>query len=227
MKTILSLVIVALIGAVGYLWVQLQDVKKELKKEEPKVTINIQKSSPVVSHTRSNYHDNNQSTDDLDKVIKKDFQKIFKDIFGNKEVQKQIKESVAEFKKGLNQAITELQKQVQTMDKESGNVFDQLLKELGAGEFKVFEDKKDFYELKIDLHHDKNAKVEIDANGNLLSIKVTSHIEKKVQNKIVKQESLKSYLVKIPNDAVIDMIRSEYKDGMLYITVPKKGRNKI
>ena len=229
MKTVLSLIIVALIGAVGYLWVQLQDVKKELNKQEPKVVINIEKPSSAVSHpqTRSNYHDQNQSIDDLQKTVKKDFQKIFKDIFGNKEVQTQIKEGVAEFKQGLNQALSELQKNLNNMNKESGNIFNDIVKELGAGELKVFEDKKDFYELKIDLNHDKNAKVEIDANGNLLSVKVTSHIEQKTQNHVVKKESLKSYIVKIPNDAVIDMIRSEYKDGMLYITVPKKGKVKV
>jgi HSP20 family molecular chaperone IbpA len=226
MKTLLSIVILALAGAVIYLWTQLQDVKKELKKEGPKVTINIQKNEPKVT-TKNNFnHDENQSVKELEQTLKKDFQKIFKDIFGNKEVQTQIKESVSEFKKGLNQAITELQKQVNELSK-NDDFFNDLLKELGAGSYKVFEDKGDFYELKIDLHQDKNAKVDIDSKGDILSVKVTSKIEQKTENKVVKKESMKSYIVKIPQDGVLDMIKSEYKDGMLYITIPKKGREKV
>ena len=225
MKAILSLVIVALIGAVGYLWTELKQVKSELKKEEPKVVINIHKNEPKVT-TKSHYHDSNQSAEELQKTVKKDFQKIFKDIFGNKEVQKQVKEGMSEFKKGLNQAITELQKSVNEMDKDSGNIFGEILKELGAGEYKVFEDKGSFYELVIDIHHDKNAKVEIDAKNGLLSVKVTSHIEQKTQTQVIKKKSLKSFLVKIPSDAVMEMIKSEYKDGKIYITVPKKGKER-
>jgi HSP20 family molecular chaperone IbpA len=226
MKTLLSIVILALAGAVIYLWTQLQDVKKELKKEGPKVTINIQKNEPKVT-TKNNFnHDENQSVKELEQTLKRDFQKIFKDIFGNKEVQTQIKESVSEFKKGLNQAITELQKQVNELSK-NDDFFNDLLKELGAGSYKVFEDKGDFYELKIDLHQDKNAKVDIDSKGDILSLKVTSKIEQKTENKVVKKESMKSYIVKIPQDGVLDMIKSEYKDGMLYITIPKKGREKV
>jgi len=230
MKTVLSIVIIALMGAVGYLWVQLQEVKKELNKQEPKVIINIHKDnskSAVNKKIGQNLVDTNASTKQLEETIKEDFQKIFKDIFGNKEVQKQIKEGVNEFKKGLNQALKQLQEQVKSMDKNGENIFDELVKELGGGEYKVFEDKKNFYELVLDLHHDANAKVEIDAKGNLLSVKVTSHYEEKTKDKVVKKESFKSYMVKIPNDAVIDMIRSEYKNGMLYITVPKKGKDKV
>jgi HSP20 family molecular chaperone IbpA len=226
MKTLLSIVILALAGAVIYLWTQLQDVKRELKKEGPKVTINIQKNESKVTTANNFNHDNNQSVKELEQTLKKDFQKIFKDIFGNKEVQTQIKESVTEFKKGLNQAITELQKQVNELSK-NDDFFNDLLKELGAGSYKVFEDKGSFYELKIDLHQDKNAKVDIDSKGDILSVKVTSKIEQKTDNKIVKKESMKSYIVKIPKDAVLDMIKSEYKDGMLYITIPKKGREKV
>jgi len=227
MKTLLSLIIVALIGAVGYLWTQLQDVKKELNKQEPKVIINIHKNEPKSVTAKQSFHESNDSSKELEETIKSDFKKIFKDIFGNPKVQKEIKDGVQEFKKGLNQALSELQKNVNKMDKESGNIFDNLLKELGAGELKVFEDKNSFYELIIDLHHDENAKVEIDVKGNLLSVKVTSHYEQKVENKVVKKESFKSYIVQIPRDCVIDMVKSEYKNGMLYITVPKKSKEKI
>jgi len=230
MKTVLSLIIVALIGAVGYLWVQLQEVKKELNKKEPKVVINIHKNTSkreVGVQNSLSQVDKNASAQDLQEVVKKDFQKIFKDIFGNQEVQKEIKEGVTEFKKGLNQLITQLQKNLNDMDKNGGDIFDDLLKDLAGGEYKVFDDKKDFYQLIIDLHHDKDAKVEIDAKGNILSVKVTSHYEEKQKDKVVKKVSEKSYIIKIPGDAVIDMITSEYKEGMLYITVPKKGKEKV
>jgi len=228
MKTVLSLIIVALAGAVGYLWVQLQEVKKEIKKEEPKVVINIHKNEAVKRGLSTNLTDTNTTpSKNLEETIARDFQKIFKDIFGNPEVQQQIKEGVTEFKKGLNQALSELKKQMEEMDKESGGIIENLLKELGAGELKIFDEKNDYYELIIDLHNDKNAKVEIDAKNGILSVKVTSHYEEKVQNQVVKKESFKNYIVKIPVDAVMDMIKSEYKNGMLYITVPKKGKEKV
>jgi len=227
MKALMTLIIIALMGAVGYLWIQLKEVKQELNKKEPKVVINIHKDNAKAVVPRSTLHDSNNSTQKLEETIKRDFQQIFKDIFGNPDVQKQIKEGVSEFKKGLSQALNELQKNINNLDKESGSVFNELLKELGGGEYKVFDEKANYYELIIDLHNDKDAKVEIDANGNILSVKVTSHYEKKVDNKIIKKESFKNYIVKIPTDAVIDMIKSEYKDGKLYVTVPKKSKEKI
>jgi HSP20 family molecular chaperone IbpA len=226
MKTLLSIVILALAGAVIYLWTQLQDVKKELKKDEPKVTINIQKNEPKVTTKNNLSHDRNQNVKELEQTLKRDFQKIFKDVFGDKEVQTQIKESMSNFKKGLNQAITELQKQVNELSK-NDDFFNKLSKELGTGSYKVFEDKGSFYELKIDLHQDRDTKVDIDSKEDILSVKITSKIEQKTQNKVVKKKSMKSYIVKIPQDGVLDMIKSEYKDGVLYITIPKKSREKV
>ena len=229
MKTLLSLVILFLIGAVGYLWVELKNVKQELKKDEPKVVINIHKDDKkkdLNKYCVKNVNDLN-STQDLQTLIKKDFQKLFSDIFANPQVQKQIKSGIKEFQDSLQEAINELQKNFKDLNQKGKSVLDEFIKELGAGEFRVFDDKDDYYELKIDLNHDKNAKVEIDAKDGLLYVKVTSHFEQKEGDKIIKKESYKNYIVKIPGDASLELIKSTYKDGMLYITIPKKGGQKI
>ena len=220
MKTILTLIILALVGAVFYLYTQLQELKQTIKKDEPKVTINIQKKEQRKT-PQTTYHDKNKSLQDLDKTIKKDFQQIFHDIFGNPEVKKQLNEGVNQ----LNQVMKELQNQVQKMGKDD-NFFDKLFQQLGADSFKKFEDKKDFYELNIDLHHDKNAKVDINSKNGILSINITSKVEQKTNNQVITKQSQKSYVVQIPDDAMIDMIKSTYHDGVLTITVPKKKDEK-
>ena len=210
MNKLIYLVIIALIGVVGYQSVELSRLKKELikKSKEPEVIIHVTK----VQSSPANKSDENSS---LDTVLKNDFQKIFKDVFSHKEV----KESIKEFKKGLNKTINELQKQLKDMDKEGGDIFGDLFKELGVKEFETFKDMGDYYQYVIDVDGE-HAKVNIDAKDGYLYIDITSKTDKKNKNSVIKKESKRSYVIKLP-DADVQKIKSEYKNNKLYLTIPK------
>jgi len=213
---IVYLIVLVLAVFVGYQSLELNKLKKELikKSKEPEVIIHIQKVEPQSS---TQERDVNKS---IDRVIKEDFQKIFKDVFGNKEVKDGIKQSVNEFKKGLNQAITELQKQLKDMDKDSGNIFNDIIKEFGVGKYESFHDMGDYYQYIVDVDGSK-ARVDINAKNGYLYIDITSKQVKKVQNSVLKKQSKKSYIIKLPNNGLVEKIKSEYKDKKLYITIPK------
>ena len=223
MNKFLYPIIIILIIVVGYQTIQLQELKKELlkKQKEPEVVIHIEKKEPTKQNI---YQDKNSS---IDEVIKSDFQKLFKDFFGNKEVKEGIKQSIVEFKKGLNQALSQLQQEFRQMDKESASVFNDLIKELNVGEFKTFEDKGDFYSYSIDIDA-KRSKVNIDAKDGFLYIDITSKDEQRDKNKVIQKESKKSIVLSLPKDALLEKIKSEYKDKKLTITIPKiKSKVKI
>ena len=213
MNKLIYLVIIALIGVVGYQSVELSRLKKELikKSKEPEVIIHVTKVQP----NSTSKSDENSS---LDTVLKNDFQKIFKDVFSHKEV----KESIKEFKKGLNQTINELQKQLKDMDKEGVDIFGELVKELGVKEFKTFKDMGDYYQYVIDVDGE-HSKVNIDAKNGYLYIDITSKTDKKGKNSVIKKESKRSYVIKLP-DADVEKIKSEYKNKKLYLTIPKKKK---
>ncbi len=216
MNKVIYIIVAVLVGVVGYQAVQMQELKKELikKQKEPEVLIHIDK----VQRTKQSLQTDKNSS--LDRVLKSDFQKIFKDVFGNKEVKDGINQSVTEFKKGLNQAIIQLQKQVNSMDKDSGNIFNDLIKNLGAGQFKTFVDKGKIYSYVIDVDGE-HSKVNIDAKNGFLYVDISSKDEKKTKNSVVKEQSKKSIVLQLPKDGEIEKIRSEYKDKKLYITIPK------
>ena len=216
MNKIVYLIVLVLAVFVGYQSLELNKLKKELikKSKEPEVIIHIEKVEPRSSTQK---RDVNKS---IDRVIKEDFQKIFKDIFGNKEVKDGIKQSVNEFKKGLNQAITQLQKQLKDMDKDSGNIFNDIIKEFGALEHESFHDMGDYYQYIVNVDGSKS-RVDINAKNGYLYIDITSKQEKKEQNSVIKKQSQRSYIIKLPNNGLVEKIKSEYKDKKLYITIPK------
>ena len=215
MNKFIYVIVVVLIGVVGYQTFQMQELKRELikKQKEPEVVIHVHKAEK----SNSSQSDKNRS---IDEVLRSDFQQIFKDVFGNKEVKDGIKQSVTEFKKGLNQAISELQKQVKDMDKDGGSIFNELIKELGVGEFKTFEDRGDFYSYVIDVDGE-HSKVNIDAKNGFLYLDITSKDEKISKNSVVKKQSKRSIVLQLPKDGETEKIKSEYKDKKLYITIPK------
>ena len=251
MKSYLYVIIVLLLVVVGYEGYQIEQLKKMVKKdsiskEEPKVTINLsQKSTPTSVQTKSwmknNFQNpqqtqnqsnpiqhmakNNQSIEELQKTIEQDFKKLFNDIFGNKEVKEQLHQSVIEFQNTMNQMMQEIQKQMKDFD--ANGFFDEFLKDLNPKSFKVFEDKGSYYEFSTPLA-DKNAKVDVNVKNGYIFIKIKSHIEEKSANQVIKRESQQNYVVKVPKDALVNTIKSEYKNGKLYITIQKaKGVKSI
>ena len=88
-------------------------------------------------------------------------------------------------------------------------------------------DKGDSYELKMDLAGMDDKNIKIDVQGNYLSVTAKSE-EKKEQkegDKIIHQERHVGMVQRgmtLPKDADVEHYKSDYKNGVLTITVPKK-----
>ena len=88
-------------------------------------------------------------------------------------------------------------------------------------------DKGDSYELKMDLAGMDDKSIKIDVKGNYLSVTAKSEEskEKKEGDKIIHQErhiGMVQRGMTLPKDADTEHYKSEYKNGVLTITIPKK-----
>ncbi len=88
-------------------------------------------------------------------------------------------------------------------------------------------DKGDKYELKMDLPGMDNKSIKIDTKDNYLSVtaKNEENKEKKEDGKIIHQERHVGVVQRgmtLPKDADVKNYKSDYKNGVLTITIPKK-----
>ncbi len=88
-------------------------------------------------------------------------------------------------------------------------------------------DKGDSYELKMDLAGMDSKNIKIDVQGNYISVTAKSEEskEKKEGGKIIHQErhiGMVQRGMTLPKDADVEHYKSEYKNGVLTITIPKK-----
>jgi len=88
-------------------------------------------------------------------------------------------------------------------------------------------DKGDSYELKIDLPgmEDKSIKVEVQNNYLSVTAKNEESKEKKEDGKIIHQERHVGVIQRgmtLPKDADAEKYKSDYKNGVLIITIPKR-----
>lgn len=219
MKTsLIAVVIVILIAVVAYQGYQINQLKNtKLVVNEPEVIINIQKQEPK-SESKTE-----QNLSSLEETIKQDFKKLFGDIFGNKQVQDELKKGVEEFKSGLNDPIGQIQKDLSTLSK-NDSFFNDILKEFDLKSYKSFQDKGDKYELELLLKDKANSKLQLDVKNGFLYISIDTKQESKNMTKSTSQ----SYIVKVPKDGLVDSIDSKYNNGKVTITIPKiKNRQNI
>jgi len=88
-------------------------------------------------------------------------------------------------------------------------------------------DKGDEYELKMDIPGMDNKNIKIDVQDNYLSVtaKNEESKEKKEDGKIIHQERHVGMVQRgmtLPKDADASKYKSDYKNGVLTITIPKK-----
>ena len=88
-------------------------------------------------------------------------------------------------------------------------------------------DKGDSYELKMDLAGMDDKSIKIDVQGNYLSVTAKSEEskEKREGGKIIHQERHVGMVQRgmtLPKDADVEHYKSDYKNGVLTITIPKK-----
>jgi HSP20 family protein len=87
-------------------------------------------------------------------------------------------------------------------------------------------DKKDHYEVKVDLPGSNNANINVKVKENILNIDATAKkVEEKKGDKFIKQERFVGAVhrsLTLPDDADTDKLKTDYKDGVLTVIIPKK-----
>ena len=252
--TLIGFILVAIIGYQAYLLNKSSDTPQiEAKKEQPNITVNIEKKSiekevrelnqpksnltPTTPHAQNQIDPKEMFDEDL---IKEDLSKLFKDIFGNpklqegirngmKEMEEQLKEGIQEMEKGLGDLSGELDKLSQ-----DDPFFKDLLSSFTGGLAQTnrlqFTDRGDDYYLKLDIPGGTESNIDIQSKANFLTLTITQKTTKDVQSKnsTLHSESMQKNqnVLLIPDDAFIDKLKTKYDNGVLEIIVPKINKVK-
>jgi len=91
-------------------------------------------------------------------------------------------------------------------------------------------DKGDHYLLKADIPGSKESEIKVTAKDGVLtieakSVKVEQKEEERNDSKFIKHERFEGVYMRsltLPQDADADKLKSDYKNGVLEITIPKK-----
>ncbi len=193
--------------------------KDIIKKDEPKITINIDKT-PLKVETQNEI--NESISNFKPDQIEKDITKIFTDLFNSKEV----KEGIKQFKEQAKEGIKQLQEGLQTLPEE----FDKLSKELKKDPFfsqlieglkntkeLKLEDLGDQYYLKTGVPGGKDSTVDIKTKNGILTIII---VQKEDNNRTIEDRQTQD-IVLLPEDAFIDHLKTNYENGILEIIIPK------
>jgi HSP20 family protein len=239
--TIIGFILVAIIGYQAYLLNKSSDTPLfETKKDQPNITVEIEKKSIEKKVRELNQPKSNitpkepQVLNQLDpkemfdeETIKKDLGKLFSDIFGNPKLQQGIQEGIKEMEKQLKQGLKEMEKEFGKFEELSKN--DEFFKDL-LGNFPnsnrlKFTDRGDNYYLKLNIPDGKNANIDIKTKANLLTLTITQKTVQSRQNSNStvhsKSMSKNQNILLIPDDAFIDKLQTKYENGILEITIPK------
>ena len=239
---IIGLFLAGIIMYQAYLLEKLQVEKETAPKPEPKITVEIEKPQtppPAQPHTARQIAPaaaaNANSAEPLidEKKIKEDFNRLFKDIFGNPKVQNEIKKNLTQMQEQLEQGVRQFQKELlQTtaeFQKAAQNdpVFADLLKNLKFPKMQHFTDAGDRYTLTVDVPDNAKSSVDVKVHNGILIIFIHKVVQEKheengvVVEKEVKQE--KQVVVTVPKDADTAGLKTEYDKGKLTVTLPKKA----
>ncbi len=217
----------------------IKDENLSIKKIEDrdKPTITIQSSTPLKESNITAQKDiSNLSIDEMfdEELIKEDLNRLFKNIFQNPKLQEGIKEGFEQMQKELQSGLEQMQKGfgelTEEIDKLSENdpYFKEFIKKITPKDYLNFIDRDDYYYVEIPIVDGDKSKIDIKASGDILTVTVTKDIKKeqKNQNTTIYIESLSESKksLKIPSDALIEKIESNYQDGLLKITIPKIGK---
>ncbi len=132
--------------------------------------------------------------------------------------------------------FTEIQKMQEQMDKIFEEFHKKMMSEDAFSKFKSFDlasspamdlvDKKDHYEIKVDMPGVDEKGVKITVKERVLKIEAKrEQTKKEKKDNFIKQERFFSDYLKmitLPKDANADKLKSSYKNGVLTIVIPKK-----
>lgn len=252
--TVIGFVLVAIIGYQAYLLNKTSDAPLfEAKKEQPNITVNIEKKTvekevKELNQPQSNLTPNDpQAQTQIDpsemfdeELIKKDLENLFSNIFGNPKLQEGIKQGMQEMEQQLKQGLQEMEKELGNLsgdlDKFSKEdpFFKDLLSGLAGGFAQTnrlkFTDRGDDYYLKLDIPGGDESHIDIQTKANLLTLTITQKMaqKKQTQNSTIESESMSTNqnVLLIPDDAFIDKLETQYDNGVLELIIPKINRVK-
>ncbi len=241
-KNIIVIIGFILIGIIGYQAYLIDKTSEtpllQTKKQQPDITVNIEKKSIVkeVKELNTPISQSSQTQinpDDMfdEELIKEDLNRLFKNIFGNPKLQEGIKEGLKEAELQLQEGIKEMEKGLGDLNLEleklsqSDPFFKDLLSTLTNKNQLEFTDRGEDYSLLLDIPGGIDSKIDIKTKENFLVISISQNIEKTEQtnNSTVHSKSIKEHTntLFIPVDALIDKLKTEYKNNTLEITIPK------
>jgi len=243
--TLIGFILVAIIGYQTYLLNKSSDTPLfEAKKDQPNITVNIEKKS-IEKEVRELNQPQTKTQIDPDEMfneelIRKDLGKLFSDIFGNPKLQGGIRKGMEEMEQRLKQGLKDMEKGLGDLsgefDKLSRNdpFFKDLLSGLAGGFAQTnrlqFTDRGDDYYLKLDIPGGTESNIDIQTKANLLTLTITQKMTKDVQNKNStlhsERMSKNQNTILLPDDAFIDKLDTKYDNGILEITIPKINKVK-
>ncbi len=244
-KNLIALVGFVLVGIIAYqaylLGKRDAQTAQETAAPTPKITVEIEKEHPSVPktvHTTrqvSTPSSNTSAAEPLidEKRIKEDFNRLFKDIFGNPKVQTEIQKNISQMQQQLQEGMSQFQQEIVAMTAElqKASAEDPLLKELFQNfnfpKARSFKDEGNIYTLDIEVPANEKSSVDVKVKKGFVIVlinKVTE--EERTENGVVVKKELKKkkqLLLAIPEDADSEKLETKYDNGRLRLILPKKA----
>ncbi len=228
---VIGFILVAIIGYQAYLLNKSSNTPQlQAKKEQPQITVNIKKGIKTVDEPTKQVNLNPNDMFD-EELIKEDLNRLFKNIFGNPKLQEGIKEGLKEAELQLQEGIKEMEKGFGDLNLEleklsqSDPFFKDLFSTLANKNQLEFTDRGEDYYLSLEVAGGADSKIDIKAKDGFLNILISQNIEKTEQtnDSISHSKSIKEHksTLFIPSDALIDKLKTEYKNNTLVIIIPK------
>ncbi len=237
-KNLIAIVGLILVGIIGYQAYLLgkKDARLQKSIQEPKITVTIDKNTLPQTKTVKKATPSSSALKPEEplvdeKQLKNDLNKIFKDIFGNPKVKHEIEKNINQMQEQLQDGMQEFQKEMLQMTQElqkaskNDDFLKGLFKNFNLPKMEQFTDKGDHYYLQTAVPGNDKSAVDVQVKRGFIRILI-NHVynENREENGVVvKKEvhSKKQLFIAIPKDADIQNIKTNYKDGILEITIPK------
>ncbi len=237
-KNLIAVVGLILVGIIGYQAYLLgkKDAKLQKSIQEPKITVTIDKNTLPQTKTVKKATPSSSTLKPEEplvdeKQLKNDLNKIFKDIFGNPKVKHEIEKNINQMQEQLQDGMQEFQKEMLQMTQElqkaskNDDFLKGLFKNFNLPKMEQFTDKGDHYYLQTAVPSNDKSAVDVQVKRGFIRILINRIYNENTEENgvVVKKEvhSKKQLFIAIPKDADIQNIKTNYKDGILEITIPK------
>ncbi len=234
-----GLLLVGIIAWQAYLLGKKDAAKVTNTPDQPKITVEIEKphTPRTLPHAAANNTITPEDEKQIEAKLKEDFNRLFRDLFDNPKVKAQIQQNMTQMQQQLQEGMSEFQRalvemsaQLQHAAKED-TMLQELFKNFNMPKMAQFEDKGDHYEIHLDVPKNAKSSVDIKVRKGFLVVLVHQVLkEKHEENGVLVEKELtrkKQIVVRVPQDALIEKMQTDYKAGDLKITVPKIAKTGV